>query len=135
MIKTIFSINLKNVLRSLMIGLGIVLVLVALGIVGSKVASKGSNVKIEYTISSADSTTVFSALKSYSEKNKIELAYNYNFPKLGVLVDSIAGIKSGTDGKYWQYYINGNLGDAAADKKEVKAGDKVEWRFEKVPEF
>lgn len=130
-----FKINLKNVLRIVLIGLGILLVVIAFGVISSRVASKDSNIKIEYTISNTNSTTVFEALKSYTEKNKIELTYNYNFPKLGVLVDGIAGIKSGADGKYWQYYINGTLGDLAADKKEVKAGDKVEWRFEKVPEF
>lgn len=129
------NINSKNFLRSLIIGLGIILALVAIGIASSRVASKDSNIKIEYTISDTSGTTVFDALKNYAEKNKVELEYNYNFPKLGVLIDSIAGMKGGTDGKYWQYYINGALGDLAADKKEVKAGDKVEWKFEKVPEF
>lgn len=130
-----FKINLKNVLRIILIGLGILLMIIAFGVISSRVASKDSNIKVEYTISNTNSTTVFEALKSHTEKNKIELTYNYNFPKLGVLVDSINGVKSGTDGKYWQYYVNDKLGEVAADKKEVKAGDNVEWRFEKVPEF
>ncbi len=50
-------------------------------------------------------------------------------------MESIAGVPNGKDGKYWQYYVNDKLGEVAADKKEVKAGDRVEWRFEKVPEI
>ncbi len=77
---------------------------------------------------------VFTVLKELAEKNKFDISYNYDFPKLGVLIDSIGGIKGDSE-KYWQYYINGALGQVAADKQELKAGDKVEWRFEKVPEL
>lgn len=76
--------------------------------------------------------TVFSMLQDISQNDKIELKYNNKF-KFGVLIDSIDGIESGTDNKWWQYYINGELGPVAADKQELKGGDKVEWRFEKVP--
>lgn len=128
------KINAKNILRGLMIGLGIVLVIIALGFYTSKVASQGKNTKIDYIISNTNSTTVFDALKSYTESNEIDLKYSNN-SKYGIFVESIIGIKNGDEGKYWQYYVNGVLGDVAADKKMVKAGDKVEWRFEKVPEF
>lgn len=128
------NINSKNIIRKVLIGLGIILVIVALAIASSKVASQGKNTKIDYTISESGTTTVFDALKSYSGNNKINLKYSNN-SKYGVFVESIMGIKNGDDGKYWQYYVNDKLGDVAADKKEVKSGDKVEWRFEKVPEF
>lgn len=75
---------------------------------------------------------VFTVLKELADKNKFDIKYNYNYPKLGVLIDSIAGVKSGTDNKWWQYWVNDKLGEVAADKQELKAGDKVEWRFEKA---
>ncbi len=78
---------------------------------------------------------VFSVLKKLSEADKaFDIVYS-NDARYGIFVESIGGIKNGTDGKYWQYYINGALGDVAADKKEVKAGDKVEWKLETVPEM
>lgn len=78
--------------------------------------------------------TVFSLLEDFSKKENFEMKYNNNY-KYGIFVESIIGIKNGQDGLYWQYYVNDKLGEVAADKKEVKAGDKVEWRFEKVPEI
>ena len=65
-------------------------------------------------------------------KENIEIEYNNNY-SYGVFIESINGIKNGDDGKYWQYYINNTLGDVAADKKILKEGDNVEWRFEEVP--
>jgi len=53
---------------------------------------------------------------------------------MGVFIESINGVKNGTDGRYWQYWVNDKLGEVAADKKEIKGGDKIEWRFE-VPAF
>lgn len=134
MFKTIPNINSKNIFRILLIGLGVILVIIALAFASSRVASRDKNTKIDYTVSESSSTTVFNALKSYTDSNKIDLKYSNN-SKYGIFVESIMGIKNGDDGKYWQYYVNNVLGDVAADKKEVKAGDKVEWRFEKVPEF
>lgn len=151
-----FKVDSKNLLRIIIIGLGIILVLLALGIVGSKVASKIKPVEttpvdfqkplnfiVEYNIVQSEiqgahyvvdlegQKTVFDALKKLAEENKFDLKYNNN-SSFGVQVESIVDIKNGTDGKYWMYYVNGALGDLAADKKKLKAGDKVEWRFEKT---
>jgi hypothetical protein len=52
---------------------------------------------------------------------------------MGVLVKSIDGVENGTDNKYWQYWVNGELPMVAADKKEVEAGDRIEWKFESSP--
>ncbi len=78
--------------------------------------------------------TVFSVLESLSKSDNLEMRYNNNF-KFGVFIESIDNIKNGTDNKYWQFYINGALGQVAADKQEAKAGDIIEWRLENVPEF
>ncbi len=55
---------------------------------------------------------------------------HYDF---GDLVETIGDKTNSTD-KAWIYYVNGISGDVAADKKAVKAGDKVEWKYEK-PKF
>ncbi|NOQ67932.1 DUF4430 domain-containing protein [Patescibacteria group bacterium] len=79
-----------------------------------------------------EESTVFSELINYGKENNVEIEYNNNY-SFGVFIESIAGIKNGDDGKYWQYYIDDVLGDVAADKKVLKEGDAVEWRFEEVP--
>lgn len=128
------KINLKKLIFGIIIGLGVVLLLLAFGI---KVASQNkpviSNNTLTYVIAGEKSSqTVFDALKELSNGGKaFELKYNNNY-SFGVFIESIGGVKNGDDGKYWQYYVNGKLGEVAADKQEVKAGDKVEWRFEKA---
>ncbi len=77
-------------------------------------------------------SNVFSGLLIYSGENGFKVEYNNDYD-FGVFIESIKGIKNGDEGKYWQYYVNGTLGDVAADKKILKNGDIVEWRFEKVP--
>lgn len=77
--------------------------------------------------------SVFSGLLNYGQENNIKVEYNNDYSEYGVFVESIAGVKNGDDGKYWQYYVNDVLGDVAADNKILKEGDSVEWRFEEVP--
>ena len=77
-------------------------------------------------------STVFSGLLSYGRNNNIVIDYNNNY-SYGVFIESIDGVENGDDGKYWQYYIDDTLGDLAADKKILKDGSVVEWRFEEVP--
>ena len=52
---------------------------------------------------------------------------------LGVFIERIGDKKNGLDNKYWVYYVNGKFAPVAADKFKLKAGDKVEWKFEKSP--
>lgn len=120
------------------IAICILALLIAAAVIGvtSNTASKNTNspkTLVSYTINK-ESSTAFDALLDYAKTNDTEVKYNNNY-EFGVFVESIGGIKNGDDGKYWQYYINDTLGDVAADKKVLKSGDVVEWRFEKVPEF
>ena len=48
----------------------------------------------------------------------------------GEYVDSINGVVGGTDGKYWAFYINGELSQVGAADYQTKTGDKLEWKFE-----
>ncbi|MDO8524185.1 MAG: DUF4430 domain-containing protein [bacterium] len=88
----------------------------------------------EYKVDYASSSTVFSALQSIGQKENFAVTYK-NYPEMGVLVESIGGIANGQDNKYWQYWVNDILGEVASDKKFLKTGDKVEWKFDIAPAF
>ncbi len=80
------------------------------------------------------SSTVFSVLEDLGNKEGIAITFK-TYPEMGVLVESIGGVKGGEDNKYWQYWVNDILGEVAADKKFLKTGDRVEWKFDTVPVF
>lgn len=48
----------------------------------------------------------------------------------GPYVDSVNGVVGGTDGKYWAFYVNGQMAQVGADAYVTKTGDKIEWKFE-----
>lgn len=50
----------------------------------------------------------------------------------GELVDSIEGHKGGTDGKYWSFYVNGQMAEVGAGSYIQKEGDTVTWKFQKL---
>jgi 3-methyladenine DNA glycosylase Mpg len=74
-------------------------------------------------------SNVFSLLEALSRQENFKIE-SKEYKGMGVLVENIDGIKNGTDNKYWQYWINGELPMVSADKKEVKNGDKIEWKFD-----
>jgi hypothetical protein len=76
-----------------------------------------------------DNGTVYSALgKAASELNFTfgsEWYPNFRAHR----VTEIAGVKDGTDGRYWQYYVNGVYMGTGADLAGLKDGDVVRWEF------
>jgi len=85
------------------------------------------NIKSYWLILPGNST-VFSLLGELAQRENFKVESRM-YKEVGVFVESIDGIKNGTDNKYWQYWVNGELPMVAADKKEVKKGDKIEWKF------
>lgn len=50
----------------------------------------------------------------------------------GLFVTEINGVKN-TDGSFWIFYVNGEMGQQlGVDQYSCQAGDKIEWRFEKI---
>jgi len=96
--------------------------------------NKGEGDISEYQIEIYSTSTVFALLEELAGKGNFEIKTTF-YPEMGVFVESINGLKGGTDNKWWQYWVNGKLGEKAADKKQVKAKDIIEWRFEVPPEF
>lgn len=76
-----------------------------------------------------EGVTAFALLKNAVEKLNIALkTKNYDF---GILVEAIGNKENGQGGKYWLYYVNGQMPMVSADKNVLKPGDKVEFKFEK----
>ncbi|MBI2054306.1 MAG: DUF4430 domain-containing protein [Candidatus Staskawiczbacteria bacterium] len=73
--------------------------------------------------------TAFNLLENaIKEKSAVLKTQKSSF---GVMVLALEGKENGADGKYWMYYVNGELPQVSADKMALKPGDKVEFRFEK----
>lgn len=47
----------------------------------------------------------------------------------GDFVDTVNGLKGGTDGKYWTFYIDGEMASVGAGSYTQKGGEKIEWKF------
>jgi len=97
------------------------------------VIDKGDGKVSHYQMVPFDDSTVFSLLEELAKENNFPIETTF-YPGVGVFIESIDGVKGGTDNKWWQYWVNNKLGEVAVDKKEVKPGDEVEWRFD-VPFF
>lgn len=74
------------------------------------------------------STTVLDATKTLTEREKLEFKAK-DYGDMGSLVEQIGLKKNGSEGKYWQYWVNNVSSQVAADKLSVKAGDVIEWKF------
>lgn len=85
-----------------------------------------------YQISLPQNSTVFSLLEELAKRENFKVESKV-YEGMGVFVESIDGVKNGTENKYWQYWLNSELPPVAADKKEVKKGDKIEWKFAPSP--
>ncbi|MCX6816673.1 MAG: DUF5667 domain-containing protein [Candidatus Beckwithbacteria bacterium] len=81
----------------------------------------GDNQVVTATVSAS---TALEALENASSGVKVK---DYDW---GKLVEEVT-TKKNTPQKAWIYFVNGEAGKVAADKQEVKAGDIVEWRYEK----
>ena len=80
------------------------------------------------TYSGVLASTVFDALQTVATDNQIPLkTKQYDF---GIFVEAI-GNKQNLSDYAWLNFVNGVSGDVAADKKTLKTGDSVEWRYMK----
>jgi hypothetical protein len=77
--------------------------------------------------------TAFSLLKRCAEKDGFPISAIYYAQYDSTLINSINNAAGGTDGKYWQYYVNGELPPIGADKCIISNGDSLRWSFEVPP--
>lgn len=78
------------------------------------------------TSSDISASNALAALQQIAVKENLDLQLKtFDF---GTLVQKIETYEN-TQEKAWIYYVNGQSGDVAAEQKELKAGDTVEWRY------
>lgn len=70
-----------------------------------------------------DGKTALELLKEVAQVETKDSSY-------GVYVDTINGVKGGTDGKYWTFYVNGTMATSGADAYKTKDGEVIEWKFQ-----
>lgn len=81
-----------------------------------------------YAIESSKPLTAFSALEIAALE--YDFAIKYDPPnEMGVFVTEIAGLKNGTNKKYWVYEVNGLKPVVAADKHLLVNNDSLVWKF------
>lgn len=61
--------------------------------------------------------------KKVSENLEVK---TYSF---GSMVESINGLKGGTDNKYWLYFIDGKAATVSADAYHCQSSEPVEWKL------
>jgi len=93
---------------------------------------KGEGDVVSYQMILSENSTVFSLLEELANRENFKIEFTV-YEGMGVLVEDIDEVRNGTDNKYWQYWVNEELPMVAADKKEIKEGDKVEWKFVPSP--
>lgn len=75
--------------------------------------------------------TVFDLLKEKAEESGLRLQTK-SFD-IGVMIEAIGSKENGQDGKYWLYYLNGEMPMISVDKQMIVSGDILEFRFEASP--
>lgn len=75
--------------------------------------------------------TAFDLLKEKTQESELRLEAKTS--EVGIFIEAIGDKENGQDGKYWLYYVNGELPMVSADKKEISPGDKIEFKFEESP--
>lgn len=79
-------------------------------------------------VSFASEGSAFTILETMTAGAKIPLRFDPS-TGFGVFVRQIGDKKNGTDGRFWQYWVNGKFPLVAADRYMLSDGDRVEWRF------
>lgn len=95
------------------------------------VIDSGDGLPQTFQVEFQEGMTAFDLLRNKTEE--LNIALKTKTYDIGIFIEAVGNKENGQDGKYWMYYVNGEMPMVAADKKEIKAGDKVEFKFEKSP--
>lgn len=82
-----------------------------------------------YAAFAPQGSTVIDAMRALASTSDFTFA-GKDYPSLGFFVDSING-KTAESGYSWILYVNGKLSGTGASQTTLKAGDAIEWRYEK----
>ena len=81
------------------------------------------------SITATTSETVIETMRAIASSGAFTFT-GRDYPGLGFFVDSINGEKN-AGGKYWVFYINEVSATSGVSTAVVKAGDTIEWKYEK----
>jgi hypothetical protein len=76
-----------------------------------------------------DNATVYNALNAASKTGNFSFKADWYPNFRSHRVSEIAGVRDGTDNRFWQYYVNGQYLDKGADLVGLGDGDTVRWEF------
>jgi len=97
------------------------------------VIDMGDERVFSYNFTSEDATVYGFLLAACSEENANLTVSTSYYPSFGsILVESIGDRSNGDEGKYWQYWVNGEQVWEGADKARISDGDVITWRFEEM---
>ncbi|MGF3554980.1 MAG: DUF6580 family putative transport protein [Thermoplasmatota archaeon] len=99
--------------------------------VSMKIVSPGWN--INYLNVSTTNVTVADFLLECAEYYGFSVKADNWDSYDSLFVEAINDIENGKDGKYWQYYVNGEFANVGCSRYYLKDNDVVEWRFEQSP--
>lgn len=95
----------------------------------SLIINNGEELSLIFKSKFREGITVFDLLEEKTVESGLDLKVKtYD---IGILIEAIGEVENGKDGKYWLYYINGEMPMVAVDKKEINSGDEIEFKFEK----
>jgi hypothetical protein len=90
---------------------------------------EGSGWSIRYAAIATANNTAFGLLHEASTRLGFSLTYvPYEIPK-GVFVTGINGSVNGQGGRFWQYWVNGQYANLAADHMALHDHDVELWKF------
>jgi len=97
----------------------------------------GNETSLTFEHITTENNTVFGFLIKAADEGGFSIDTKY-YSGMGIFINEIAGVQHGTDipgiddedQRWWQYYVNDELGPVAADRQKVNDGDTIEWRFE-----
>lgn len=75
--------------------------------------------------------TLLGLMRQMSEQKPTMNVQTQDYEGLGSLVVQIGAWRNGTDEKYWQYTVNGEVPMVGADRYVIQNGDSIKWEFKK----
>jgi len=76
-----------------------------------------------------DNSTVYQALERASQVANFTFKSEWYPNFRSHRVNEIAGVRDGTDNRFWQYHVNGRYMGTGADLTALSDGDVVRWEF------
>lgn len=75
-----------------------------------------------------ENQTLFDLTKDLAKKNNLSFDYK-DFGEMGYLITQIGDKINGQDNKFWQYWVNNEQVQVAANKYILRSNDIVLWKF------